>query len=236
MSIFDEGISVATLVATIISVFGGILGTVSMIRTLKERKIYSRQVRSLFIEVLNYSLASNESLLNLLLTSGGPVKTYEIYSLEIEAMKSNLLSISKVDLSRVTDVYQNNIQSYLYQYRRYTSNVEEYLIRLRKRSDYIKEVMEGKHEFRSIHMECFDGDSNEAMKEFLSSEYGIDYILVEEEGIIKQNFISFLKEGRALLKEILNTVEKEQSSEKLDMQSLYEELLEENKKIETEKK
>ncbi|HHB0714504.1 hypothetical protein [Enterococcus faecium] len=52
-----------------------------MTRTLNERKIYSSQTKNLFLNVLHYSLASNELLLYHLNTSNAPVKTIEVYGL-----------------------------------------------------------------------------------------------------------------------------------------------------------
>lgn len=60
-----------------------------MTRTLNERKIYSSQTKNLFINVLHYSLASNELLLYHLNTSNSPVKTIEVYTTELETMRIN---------------------------------------------------------------------------------------------------------------------------------------------------
>lgn len=110
-----------------------------MTRTLNERKIYSSQTKSLFINVLHYSLASNELLLYHLTTSNSPVKTIEVYTTELETMRINYQLLDAIDLSKVSIPYQKNIQGYMYHYQRYLVCVEEYLKRIKQRSDYIKE-------------------------------------------------------------------------------------------------
>lgn len=220
--------SVITSIATLISVIGGTLAAVNMIRILRERKIYSTQVRSLFIQVLLYSLTSNEALVNCLLRASDPVKTYEVYSIELSAMKNQLVLLDKVDLSKVTTVYQKNIQAYLYQYRKYLSCAEEYLCRLKKRSDYLKDLMKNEHEFRSVQINVLETDSEDAIKEFLDSEYKIDYLLVESDSVIQREFIELLENLRTILQELLEATKNETISQATDIESLYLDFLHQN--------
>lgn len=229
------------VVTTVLSVIGGTLSAVNMMRTLRERTNYRKQTKNLFSQVLLYSLASNELLLNLVLTADSPVKTYEIYSLEIEGMQSNLMILSKIDLSRVTITDQKNIHGYMYHYRKYINYVEEYLIRLKKRSDYMKEVIDGEHEFRSIRLNFVNGEESEAskkqaMNDLIHNDYGIDYIIVEEDSEIQQNFVDFLKGWRQFFQEVLESTESTTISQLADIETTYNEYLKANSEIEAEHK
>lgn len=231
MSLFDEGISFMAGTLAIVSVIGGTLSVFSMLRTLRERKIYSQQVRTLFMQVLDYSLTTNEAFLNDLWLASEPVKTYEVYFMEIEAMKNNLALVSKIDLSRVTEIYQKNIQAYLYLYLKYIGCAEEYLIRLKKRSDYLKEVMENKHDYRSIRFDLIESDSDNPIEDFLHSEYGVDYIIVEQGSVIQKDFIELLENLRITLQELLATTQKEKISQASDIKSIYLNLLSQNEEL-----
>lgn len=194
-----------------------------MTRTLNERKIYSSQTKNLFFNVLHYSLASNELLLYHLNTSNAPVKTIEVYTTEV------------IDLSKVSIPYQKNIQGYMYHYQRYLVCVEEYLKRIKRRSDYIKKVLEGKHEYHFIDFTQFASENQESLEqakqEFVNSEYGIDYILIEDGSVLKAHFLAFLEESRVLFQDILQATEAGTISSQVEIQQVFTEYFTKNQSL-----
>ncbi|HFD1766134.1 TPA: hypothetical protein ACF1UP_002589, partial [Enterococcus hirae] len=214
--------TISLAISPIISIVGGVLSAISMTRTLNERKIYSSQTKNLFLNVLHYSLSSNELLLYYLNTSNAPVKTIEVYTTELETIRINYQLLDAIDLSKVSIPYQKNIQGYMYHYQRYLVCVEEYLKRIKQRSNYIKEILEGKHEYQFIDFTQFVSENQEtleqAKQEFINSEYGIDYILIEEGSILKSHFLTFLEESRELFQDILQATEAGTISSQVEIQ------------------
>ena len=237
-SVQSDPISTLQLVGAIVSAIGGTLAAINVVRSLNERRIYSRQIKSLFVQVLTYSLATNELLLDLLHVSDRTGKTYEVYSHELESMKRNLSLILSVDLSKVSSVYQNNIQGYIYQYGKYINCVEEYLIRLKKRSDYNKEIFKGNIEGKAIRVNSenfrsVDGQQpEEIVNELLDSEYKIDYLIVESNSKIQKSFVQLLIDLRIVLQEMLQSTKKGRRSEQTDIQSVYSKFLVKNQDYE----
>ena len=221
-----------------VSLIGGVLSGINIAKSLGERRIHSRQIKSLFVQILTYSLATNEQLLNSLHNSNNPAKTYEVYSHELESMKRNLSLILPVDLSKVSPVYQNNIQGYIYQYGKFINTAEEYLIRLKNKSDHNKEILQDKHNGKriKINSENFSSDEGESPEEIVASliknEYGIDYLIIEEESKIKNSFISLLIELRYVLQEMLESTEAKHISKQTDIQSVYHDFLAKNQEFE----
>lgn len=203
-----------------------------MTRTINQRKNYSFYTKSLFLNVLHYSLASNELLLYHLNTSNSPVKTMEVYVTELETMKINYQLLDAIDLSKVSISYQKNIQGYMYHYQRYLVCVEEYLKRIKRRSDYIKEILEGKHEYHFIDFTQFVSENQESLEqakqELVNSEYGIDYILIEDGSVLKAHLLAFLEESRALFQNILQVTEAGTISSQVEIQQLFTEYLTKN--------
>ncbi|MEX1447589.1 hypothetical protein [Enterococcus sp. C76] len=229
---------ISLVIIQIISIIGGVLSAINMTRTLNERKIYSSQTKNLFLNVLNYSLASNELLIYHLNTSNAPVKTMEVYVTELETMKINYQLLNSIDLTKVSIHYQKNIQGYMYHYQRYLVSVEEYLKRLKNRSDYLKEILEGKHKYESIAFTKFISGNQEtleqAKQEFLNSEYGIDYILIEDGSVLKSLFLNFLEESRSLFQDILQATESGKISQHVEIQQIFTEFFAKNLEIKKE--
>ncbi|MEX1447725.1 hypothetical protein [Enterococcus sp. C76] len=203
-----------------------------MTRILNERKIYNFQTKKLFFNVLHCSLASNELLLYHLNTSNSPVKTIEVYTTELETMRINYQLLDAIDLSKVSIPYQKNIQGYMYHYQRYLVCVEEYLKRIKRRSDYIKEILEGKHEYQSIDFTQFISENQESLEqakqEFVNSEYGMDYILIEEGSVLKSHFLAFLEDSRELFQDILQATETGTISPQVEIQQVFTEYFAKN--------
>ncbi|EOA3452797.1 hypothetical protein ACH0GB_002944 [Enterococcus hirae] len=226
---------IGLVIIQIISIIGGVLSAISMTRTLNERKIYSSQTKNLFLNVLHYSLASNELLLYHLNTSNAPVKTIEVYTTELETMRINYQLLDAIDLSKISIPYQKNIQGYMYHYQRYLVCVEEYLKRIKRRSDYIKEVLEGKHEYHFIDFTQFVSENQESLEqakqEFVNSEYGIDYILIEDGSVLKAHFLEFLEESRVLFQDILQATETGTISPQVEIQQVFTEYFTKNQSL-----
>lgn len=206
-----------------------------MTRTINERKIYSSQTKNFLLNVLHYSLTSNELLLYHLNTSNAPVKTIEVYTTELETMIINYQLLDAIDLSKVFIPYQKNIQGYMYHYQRYLVCVEEYLKRIKRRSDYIKEVLEGKHEYHFIDFTQFVSENQESLEqakqEFVNSEYGIDYILIEDGSVLKAHILAFLEESRALFQDILQATEAGTISSQVEIQQVFTEYFTKNQSL-----
>lgn len=177
-----------------------------MTRTLNERKIYSSQTKNLFLNTI-----------------------------ELETMRINYQLLDAIDLSKVSISYQKNIQGYMYHYQRYLVCVEEYLKGIKRRSDYIKEILEGKHEYYFIDFTQFVSENQESLEqakqEFVNSEYGIDYILIEEGSILKSHFLAFLEESRELFQDILQTTEAGTISSQVDIQQVFTEYFTKNQSL-----
>lgn len=229
------------VLASGVSLIGGVLSLFNIAKSLGERRNYSRQIKSLFVQILTYSLATNEQLLNTLHNSNNPAKTYEIYLHELESMKRNLSLILPVDLSKVSRVYQNNIQGYIYQYGKFINTAEEYLIRLKNKSDHNKEILQEKHNGKriKINSESFSSDEGETPEEIVASliknEYGVDYLVVEQESKTKNSFISSLIDLRYVLQEMLESTERKKYSKQTDIQSVYHDFLAKNQVFEKNK-
>lgn len=117
-----------------------------MTRTINERKIYSSQTKNILLNVLHYSLTSNELLLYHLNTSNAPVKTIEVYT-------------------------------------------------------------------------------------FVNSEYGIDYILIEDGSVLKAHFLVFLEESRVLFQDILQATEAGIISSQVEIQQVFTEYFTKNQSL-----
>lgn len=200
-------------------------------KALKTEKEYNKQAEALLLSTLNYSLANNEKIMNKLVYSNTPTKTFEQYYLEYKTAQTNYKIIEKIDLSQLNKVNMLNVQAYMYFYPQYLLFLDENLNRLKDRSDVLKEMINNGTEV-SLAGEDEGGKTLEEIKsELLESEYKVDWILVEERSVILQSFVQYLINSRTTLEQLKEGVEKGEVAEGIDIEKDYKEFLNQNEKI-----
>lgn len=200
-------------------------------KALGTEKEYNKQVEALLLSTINYSLATNEILINKLMNYNKPVKTFEQYSIEYKNAQTNFSIIEKIDLSKLTRVNMINVQGYMYFYPQYLSNMEECLNRLNNRSDVLKNMIRDGTEV-TLTGKTEDGKSiEEIKKEMLDSEYKVNWIILEGNSVILQNFVQFLINSRGMLEQLKKGVENHEEAKGVDIEKDYIDFFRENEEI-----
>ncbi|MHA6072624.1 hypothetical protein [Enterococcus mundtii] len=193
-------------------------------QTLKVEENYNHQSEQLLLNSINYSLATNELLIEKLLNSSNPVKTYEQYYVEYLTTETNYAFVETIDLSRLYDVNRVNTLGYMYFYQQYLATMEVALTRLRDRSDVLKEMLENGEDI------TIDGDED-TLREMKNSEYKVDWILVENESTVQQSFVQMLLDSREMLTQLKEGVINKTEAEGADIERIYQEALQRNNSI-----
>lgn len=219
------------VLAILISILGFIMGRYdSRIanevgkQTLNVEDKYNHQSEQLLLNSINYSLATNELLIEKLLNSSNPVKTYEQYYVEYLTTQTNYAFVETIDLSRLYDVNRVNTLGYMYFYQQYLATMEVALTRLKDRSDVLKEMLENGEDI------TIDGDV-EMLREMKNSEYKVDWILVENDSTVQQSFVQMLLDSRGMLTQLKEGVINKVEAEGADIERIYQEALERNNSI-----
>lgn len=193
-------------------------------QTLKVEENYNHQSEQLLLNSINFSLATNELLIEKLLNNSNPVKTYEQYYIEYLTTQTNYAFVETIDLSRLYDVNRVNTLGYMYFYQQYLANMEIALTRLRDRSDVLKEMSENGEDI------TIDADE-ETLREMKNSEYKVDWILVEKDSTVQQSFVQMLLDARGMLTQLKEGVMNKTEAEGADIERTYQEALERNNSI-----